>query len=193
MSASSNDLEPQSFIQRWVLVIVGLVFLISFAFYFTKFHDGLSSNQEVWGQFGDFVGGLINPIIGFLTVWLLTVSLRQNQLALKQANEELQLARRALQDSERMQAKTEAALRDQIEIADQTRDIANAAAINSSLQVKCDSLRKARSNAVPALESAYAKQLSRDLGAAENLAGGLDRILNKEASRLLKRYESSEE
>ena len=39
-----------------------------FGFYFSKFGSlGLSNNQELWGQFGDFVGGTLNPILAFLS------------------------------------------------------------------------------------------------------------------------------
>ncbi len=33
--------------------------------YIFKFGTELSSNQEVWGQFGDYFGGVLNPILSF--------------------------------------------------------------------------------------------------------------------------------
>lgn len=45
-------------------------------FYFFQFQDGLSRNQEHWGQFGDFVGGLLNPTFGFLALLTLVATLR---------------------------------------------------------------------------------------------------------------------
>lgn len=51
---------------------------------------------EAWGQFGDFVGGMVNPIMSFLTLIavLVTVALQGRQLALSQ--EELKLTREEL-------------------------------------------------------------------------------------------------
>ena len=61
------------------IILAGLAILLSYAVYFIRFFlfDGqvLSASAEHWGQFGDFVGGVINPIIGFLTVVILV---RQN-------------------------------------------------------------------------------------------------------------------
>ena len=61
------------------IILAGLAILLSYAVYFIRFFlfDGqvLSASAEHWGQFGDVVGGVINPIIGFLTVVILV---RQN-------------------------------------------------------------------------------------------------------------------
>ena len=53
------------------LVIVGL--------YFFKFHGELSNQHDVWGQFGSFWGGTLNPLlslIAFLAL-LYTIILQQ--------------------------------------------------------------------------------------------------------------------
>lgn len=184
--------DKQPFIQRWVLVIVGIVFAASLATYMYKFNGPLSKDQGTWGQFGDFLGGVVNPIVGFCTIWLLTVSLRQNQVALKQANEELKLATQALDASKNIQEKTEAALTKQIEIADQTRDMANAIAIWNHLKVKLatmDAKLKSESHkrVKPQLEI---DRLLSEFHTTKQMASSLDAILNKEASRLLWRYKS---
>lgn len=61
------------------IILAGFAILLSYAVYFIRFFlfDGqvLSESAEHWGQFGDFVGGVINPVIGFLTVVILV---RQN-------------------------------------------------------------------------------------------------------------------
>lgn len=66
--------------------------------YIKKFEDGsgFSDSREVWGQFGDFVGGLLNPAIGALTVYLLLVSvyiqrkeLRSSIAEMKESNKSL--------------------------------------------------------------------------------------------------------
>lgn len=95
-SEVDNPLE-ESPIQRWalwgavaVIGVAGLAYLCKFASY------SISGDPEQWGQMGDYFGGIINPIVGFLTICLLTVSLRQNQIALKQTREELKETRNAI-------------------------------------------------------------------------------------------------
>ncbi|PPX83816.1 hypothetical protein C3D70_13035 [Cronobacter sakazakii] len=36
---------------------------------------GFSEKTEVWGQFGDYVGGVVNPILSFVTIYLLINSI----------------------------------------------------------------------------------------------------------------------
>lgn len=43
----------------------------------------LSASKEVWGQFGDYVGGVINPLLSFITIILLIKSLNEQQVANK--------------------------------------------------------------------------------------------------------------
>lgn len=46
-------------------------------FYYFNFgiNGTLSQSSEVWGQFGDYVGGVVNPLLGFITIYLLIQSL----------------------------------------------------------------------------------------------------------------------
>lgn len=124
--AEEQDIEQESFIQKWAPHLVAGVLVAAIAFYASQFQGGLSKEQGTWGQFGDFVGGAVNPIIGFFTIWLLAVSLRQNHKALSQANAELELTRKAIDDAKAMQAATEAALKAQTGIAEHAKDMNNA-------------------------------------------------------------------
>ena len=52
-----------------------------------------TNNAETWGTFGDFIGGLLNPVVAFLALYWLTRSisiqreeLRDSKLALQSAN-----------------------------------------------------------------------------------------------------------
>jgi len=85
------------------ILIVALLALVVYA---EKFVDGngLSNSQEVWGQFGDFLGGLLNPMIGALTVFLLLISVHvqrkefRNSIAeMKASNAALEVQRKALE------------------------------------------------------------------------------------------------
>ncbi|HTF95261.1 MAG TPA: hypothetical protein VL995_03935 [Cellvibrio sp.] len=125
----SDEPMKETFIQKRAPYLVLIIITGLMALYFWNFNGAISGRQDAWGQFGDYVGGLINPMIGFITVWLLTVSMRQNHLMLIQANKELELARQALVNAKEMQAKTEETMAEQVRIADQTRDINNAIAL----------------------------------------------------------------
>jgi len=70
-----------------------------------------ADDRASWGQFGDFLGGVINPTFGFLTILLLLAELK----ATRKASEEARLA----------QERTEAALRDQLAEAKSQNHFAN--------------------------------------------------------------------
>ncbi|MDY6488447.1 hypothetical protein [Acinetobacter faecalis] len=84
--------------------IAFLVVVLVPAIYFIRFglvlDTPLSSSQEVWGQFGDFLGGVINPILSFITILLLLESIKcqnvaneslTNQLNINKKNEKLKV------------------------------------------------------------------------------------------------------
>jgi hypothetical protein len=71
-----------------------------FGFYFSKFGSlGLSNNQELWGQFGDFVGGTLNPILAFLSFMALLYTIKIQMDELKLSREELEATREELKGS----------------------------------------------------------------------------------------------
>jgi len=56
---------------------------IVFGLYFTQFGPApLSTDPAIWGQFGDFVGGVVNPLFGLLSLLalLFTIILQSRQL-----------------------------------------------------------------------------------------------------------------
>ncbi|ENW8976562.1 hypothetical protein [Escherichia coli] len=61
-----------------VFILASLAFFSVFAVYFLWFKAcldfHLSKSPEVWGQFGDFVGGVLNPILSFITVVILIIT-----------------------------------------------------------------------------------------------------------------------
>lgn len=86
---------------------------------------GISAATDDWGAFGDYIGGLINPVVGLVTILLLIRSIRQTEKSLAQAQEELQASRRVIELSEKAQKKTEEALNAQIALANQQNILAN--------------------------------------------------------------------
>lgn len=92
----------------------------------------ISSATGTWGEFGDFVGGTINPFIGLVTVVLLVHSIRltisalkQNEEALNISKDELIETRRAVEHATAAQEKMEASLRAQLVEAKSQNNFAN--------------------------------------------------------------------
>ncbi|UUA75160.1 hypothetical protein [Cellvibrio sp. QJXJ] len=186
-------IEKESFIQRWAPHLVAGILVVAVGFYMSKFHHGLSTDQGTWGEFGDFVGGAVNPIIGFFTIWLLAVSLRQNHRALRQANTaltqanaELELTREAIKDARGMQAATEAALKHQTAIASEARDLTNAAILFKYADEHYVNRVDRHSQLPESLnDSPDAKMLIEEAIIFDGLRVKMGKILSLEADRLI--------
>lgn len=74
--------------------------------------QSISANTASWGEFGDFVGGLLNPIMGFLAVIGLFWTIYLNQVELALTRDELRNSSRALDQNNRLVAL--AALKDDL-------------------------------------------------------------------------------
>lgn len=92
------------------LAIVAACLLVP---YFWNFH-GAWGNQGDFGAFGDFFGGILNPILGFATVTLLVWSLniQLNELAL--SRQELALTRQELAETKEETALSRQAMEAQV-------------------------------------------------------------------------------
>jgi hypothetical protein len=129
-------------ITKWIGTVVGIgvsflvLVIATFAFNFRT--SQISSDPSDWGVFGDFVGGLANPFLSFLTISLLamTLVLQVRQLVisaneLKLSREELEMTRAELRRSASAQELSEKALRAQASAAEAT---AKLAAINALMR-----------------------------------------------------------
>jgi len=94
-----------------IIVIALVLVFIPIGVYIFQFSERpLSSNPADWAQFGDYVGGLLNPILSAAAFFLLLVTisqndkaLKQNDLALKHNAEELALTREELRNAAQAQ------------------------------------------------------------------------------------------
>ncbi|EGR2241139.1 Hypothetical protein VCSRO12_3650 [Vibrio cholerae] len=110
-----NITSDQLFVVLVLIAIIATVVIVSaLVFYFTNFNGVFSNKQEDWGTFGDFLGGSINPVLSFLGLiaLLLTIVLQ---------NRELEATREELARSAEAQVNSEAALRQQSSIFEQQR------------------------------------------------------------------------
>ena len=84
---SQNQGEPSVDRGFWIiagvaLVLLAVIWVASTCVYAAHFGWALSDEQEKWGQFGDFMGGFVNPVIalaGFVGV-LYTVNLQRQEI-----------------------------------------------------------------------------------------------------------------
>ncbi|MCB1659154.1 MAG: hypothetical protein KDI39_13095 [Pseudomonadales bacterium] len=64
-----------------------IIITITLSFYFWIFHKDFSYTNGDWGTFGDFFGGVMNPILGFINLILLTMTLSlQRESSQEQSN-----------------------------------------------------------------------------------------------------------
>lgn len=78
-----------------------LCLLVTVSVYFYYF-SGPIGDQETFAQFGDFMGGVLNPIFSFLTIFLLVGSVALQRQELNKVIEELELTRHVHQSSVNM-------------------------------------------------------------------------------------------
>lgn len=75
--------------EKWI-VALALIFSVAVVlFYLWRFWGLGLGDQAIFAGFGDFVGGLVSPILGFFTILLLIRSLKVQQKELAIANSEL--------------------------------------------------------------------------------------------------------
>ncbi|NIP38569.1 MAG: hypothetical protein GWO07_06740 [Candidatus Dadabacteria bacterium] len=79
-----------------IITIAIIVMVAVFLLYLFRFHDGLSPIQVDWGQFGDYFGGILNPILSFFAIIALLFTIKLQSEQLKNSAEELKLSREYL-------------------------------------------------------------------------------------------------
>ena len=79
-----------------ILALAALAIVVVTGLYVFRFGTTLSDSQEIWGQFGGYFGGTLNPVLSFgsLIAILITVGLQSRQLQLSAT--ELALTRQEL-------------------------------------------------------------------------------------------------
>lgn len=88
----------------WILISFGLFAFFCivsvFGFYGISFKDfSIIADTEKFGQFGDFIGGTLNPILAFLSFMALLYTIKIQTDELKLSREELEATRKELEGS----------------------------------------------------------------------------------------------
>jgi hypothetical protein len=97
------DVEKIAVHLRYSLIAVGCAGLAAVATYFIWFgimlDEPFSPDQSKWGTFGDYVGGVMNPLVAACALYWLTMSVRLQKQELAATREELELTRGELADA----------------------------------------------------------------------------------------------
>lgn len=108
----------------WTVAILSFVLaLIVVGVYVAQFSGPLSVDPASWGQFGDYVGGILNPAFGLMaliailvTVYLQSSTLRVTSKELALSRKELVLSRTEFRRAAEAQVKSQEALDRQVEV-----------------------------------------------------------------------------
>lgn len=99
----------------WLFFAAVFSVLTILLLYLFNFHSttNISKDPAAWGQFGDYVGGILNPVLAFITLigLFFTIILQGKQLEnsrieLDQAQAELELTRKELRRQANANART---------------------------------------------------------------------------------------
>lgn len=63
-------LKQSKKLQRNVFLCIVLVFIFILAFYFYMFNNGLSKDSNSWSNFGDYVNGVLTPILTTINIYV---------------------------------------------------------------------------------------------------------------------------
>lgn len=88
-TASADRLLRWAAVVFLVTLMAGILIILYFYVYFAY---GPSDALDRWGQTGDFLGGSLNPLIGFATIFLLFISLIVQRKELSETSEALKLS-----------------------------------------------------------------------------------------------------
>jgi len=62
-SNETNNDDSNNINTKRVVLVISLIILAVVGIYFFNFHYRVSEKNEVWGAFGDYFGGILNPVI----------------------------------------------------------------------------------------------------------------------------------
>ena len=123
-------------IKRWQygLFGLGLTLIAAYLIYFSMVLGQIpAKDAEKWGQFGDFIGGLLNPIVAFAAFYWLTQSVKMQK-------QELHETKMALKDAAKAQKETAEAQKEAVHQQKETAKAQMQAAHAQQESAKCGAL-----------------------------------------------------
>lgn len=93
-----QDINTHRRFVKYLIVIIVLSYIA-----FSSNELSLSTTLQTWGTFGDFFGGILNPIFALFAFYWLTYSVRLQIKELKETRQELEKAAKAQEESAKHQ------------------------------------------------------------------------------------------
>lgn len=93
----NNYAERLLKIGTFAFYFAGFIAVAAVGIYVYNFGYSLSDSRSDWGVFGDFLGGLLNPVVGLITVHLVLVNARLQRQELRNSIEEMKNSNIALE------------------------------------------------------------------------------------------------
>lgn len=78
LSDKPSQATPEKIAQwiNWTPVVAIIICLTVCIVFFATFPGKIPPNRDNWGQFGDYFGGTLNPILSFFSLIILVLNLR---------------------------------------------------------------------------------------------------------------------
>jgi len=99
-AGSDDGVKLSGSIDRWKMALTAIgAFVVGAYFTYFGIVVGLpaTADPDKWGTFGDFFGGLMNPVVAFAAFYWLTQSVKLQKQELAETRHELKLAAEAQQ------------------------------------------------------------------------------------------------
>ena len=81
-----------------IAILAVIIATVTLSVYLFNFEGGISNDHEKWGQFGDYLGGSLNPIFALLALIALLLTLKVQSRELAISADELRNSAQALSE-----------------------------------------------------------------------------------------------
>lgn len=106
MEKDKNQLTSNHLWVFWVIIAISVCMgIIVVGSYFMNFSSGISNEVSSWAGFGDFVGGTLNPIFGFMGLLAILYTLQIQVKEMSLTRDQLEKSAEALEQSKNIAQK----------------------------------------------------------------------------------------
>lgn len=95
-------------VPKWLVSVVVTALVIAVLLllrFIVTFGLTPSENQEAWGQFGDFVGGILNPLFSIIGLMALLYTIKLQSIEMRNSTKELKASAKALKKQNKHNAR----------------------------------------------------------------------------------------
>lgn len=89
-----------------LVVVLSMAVIVPGAFIINFWHEPIAPTADRWGQLGDYLGGLLNPLVALAALSLLALSIRIQRRELSETREVLSQQAQSAADTARLTALT---------------------------------------------------------------------------------------